>query len=99
MMTRVVAVLLASVCLLQAMTPGLAVDHECTTCKQNYGYICLSNFQECAAGCGSNTVTDKTACQRRCGRAFDQCSTRATEKCGTCEIGRPALPPPIHMIQ
>ena len=96
---RLIAVLLGSVCLLQAMTPALAVDDDCISCKQNNEYICLSNFQECAGGCKGFGVPDRAACQRRCQRTHDACAKRTIENCGKCTSEKPALPPPVHIIQ
>jgi hypothetical protein len=99
MTTRAAAILLGTVYLLQAMTPGQAAGEECIRCRQNYEYICLSNFQECGSGCKVVGTSDKAACQRRCLRTHNECSARMSEKCGKCQPDKFILPPPVHIIQ
>jgi hypothetical protein len=99
MVRHVAAVLLGSLWLLQLMVTGQAADDECIRCRQNYEYICLSNFQTRASGCKGFGVADKQACQRRSSHAYNECATRAAEKCGKCVPDKLSLPPPVHIIQ
>ena len=84
-----------------AFLVGLAgtgsAQEECTTCKQNYTYICMQNYGDCTEACNGIGTTDKDACKRRCHQNDGECLRRASAKCGTCWPGQLAIPPPRHI--